>query len=111
MFNHPCWIFLGNEGLYAHKFMLIDIPTGLLESIYEVVFILPITHYEVICSALKQIRFYKVFNMLFPEGENKWTELLSVLKSIFFVFHPHLDSQEVNATVYFCIYDVHVSFF
>ncbi len=90
---------IGNEDIYAHKFMLIDIPTGILESIYEAVSILPITHYEVICSALKQIRFYKAFNMLFPEGENKRTELLSVLKSNFFVFHPHLDSQEVNATV------------
>jgi hypothetical protein len=37
--------------------------------------------------------------MLFPDGENKWTELLSVLKSQFFTFHLHLDYHEINATV------------
>jgi hypothetical protein len=60
---------LGNHDLYAHKFMLIGIPTKVLESIYDAVLLLPLTQYEVLCSALNQICFDKAFNMLFPDGE------------------------------------------
>jgi hypothetical protein len=80
--------------MYSHNFFLIDIPSGVLESIYGTVVLFPLTQYEVICSALKQICFYKAFNMLFPDGENKWTELLSVLKSQFFTLAKAISSKE-----------------
>jgi hypothetical protein len=60
----------------SHKFLLINIPTNILESIYSAVVEFPLTQYEVICSALKQICLYKSFHMLFPNimicGSNWW---------------------------------------
>jgi hypothetical protein len=83
----------------AHKFILVDIPISILEAIYSAVSVFPITQYEVICSALKQIRLYQAFNMLFPKDNNRWDNFLSVLKSQFLKNHPHLDVSEINATV------------
>ncbi len=83
----------------SHKFRLIPIPIHVLESIFGVVSTIPLMQYEVICSALKQIRFYKSFNCLFPDGKCLWSELLAILKKDFFQHHRHLDVNEINATV------------
>jgi hypothetical protein len=74
----------------AHKFILVEIPISILKAIYSAVSVFPITQYEVICSALKQIRLYQAFNMLFPKDNNRWDNFLSVLKSHFFKNHPQL---------------------
>lgn len=82
----------------SHKFLLIDIPKYILESINEALLLYPITQYEVICSALKQVRLFKAFHLLFPPGKDYWKELVSVLKLSFLNFQPHLDPEEINVT-------------
>jgi hypothetical protein len=83
----------------AHKFILLDIPQKILEAMYAAVSVLPLTQYEVICRSLKQIRFYKSFHLLFQEDNNLWGEFFSVLRNCFFKHHPHLDTNEINATI------------
>jgi len=84
----------------AHKFILLDIPSKILEGIYASVSVLPITQYEVICSSLKQIRFYKAFHLLFPKDQSGlWDDLLFIFKDQVLKRHPHLDFSEINATV------------
>jgi hypothetical protein len=49
---------LRNNDMYSHKFLLIDIPSGVLESIYGAVILFPITQYDVICSAVRHSTCY-----------------------------------------------------
>jgi len=94
----PCdFVFFGEHN--AHKFIVIDVPSYILEAMYAAVSVFPVTQYEVICGSLKQSRFYNSFNMLFPEGSCLWDEFLCILKGRFFKYHPHLDINEINATV------------
>jgi len=51
-------------------FILLDIPSKILEGIYASASVLPITQYEVIYSSLKQIRFYKAFHLLFLKDQS-----------------------------------------
>jgi hypothetical protein len=83
----------------SHKFLLVNIPTNILESIYSAVVEFPLTQYEVICSALKQICLYKSFRILFPKHRDMWQQLVEVLKEQFFHYHSHLDVKELNVTV------------
>jgi hypothetical protein len=83
----------------SHTFLLVDIPPDILESIYSTVVQYPLTSYHVIWPALKQMWFYKAFHMLFPSMDNKWQELVQVLKQQFLKYHSHTDMTEVNVTV------------
>ncbi len=82
----------------SHKFLLLDIPIYILESVHEAISLIPITQYEVICSALKQVLLYTSFDFLFPVGKNHWKELLSILNSGLFKLYPHLNPDEINVT-------------
>ncbi len=84
----------------AHKFILLDIPSKILGGIYASVSVLPITQYEVICSSLKQIHFYKAFHSLFPKDQyGIWDDLLFIFKDQVLKLHLHLDLSKINATV------------
>jgi hypothetical protein len=83
----------------THKFILLDIPLNILVAMYTAVSILPLMQYEVICHSLKQICFYKSFHLLFLEDNCLWSKFFSVLKNCFFKHHPHLDTNEINATI------------
>jgi hypothetical protein len=90
-------IFMGDRN--AHKFILIDVPVNILEAIYAAVSVLPLTQFEVICGALKQLRFFNACHLLFLDGNCLWDELLGMLQKSFFHSHSHLNVNEINATV------------
>jgi len=66
---------------------------------YGVVTSIPLTQYEVIFQALKQLRFYKSFRKLFPADNFLWDDVFAMLKKYFFNHHRFLDANKINATV------------
>jgi hypothetical protein len=97
--NHHDFFFTIPDDL-SYKFIVVDIPVIILESIYKSVSDIPIKIFELISSSLKQLPLYKTFHRLFPVDNNLCNELFAVLKKAFFMCYPFLDSNKTNATVF-----------